>query len=119
MRMELLNAPRLGQVLVAEVPAADVDRRAFIAVYPIHTSGDVDAVQGGWKKPVRDRGFNVYHREFARELMEAGRCIGPDDGIWEVRQQSVATETDLENLLRQWAVPADELQYPWSTDYPV
>jgi hypothetical protein len=119
MRTELFNALRLGQLLVAEVPAGDPGRRAFVAIYPLRTAGDVDAERGGWKKPVSDRGFNVYHREFAREHMEAGRCIGPGDGMWDLGEESVATESELEELLRRWAVPADELQYSWSTDYPV
>ncbi|MFI7066301.1 hypothetical protein ACIBL3_35265 [Kribbella sp. NPDC050124] len=101
----LLTALRRGQLLVAEVPAAMSDHRAWIAVYPLG-----HAAAGG---------FNVFHREFDRAYLDNGWCTGPDDGMIEVRTAHAADEADLTQLLTDWNVTPDELNYVHRSDYPV
>jgi hypothetical protein len=101
----LLAALRRGQLLVAEMPASTPARRAWIAVYPLATA--VDA------------GFNLFHREFDRAHLDNDWCIGPDDGMVDVRTAHAADETELSRCLADWNVNPEDLDYAHRSDYPV
>ena len=100
----LLTALRRGQLLVAEIPASTTDRRAWIAVYPLAPSADV--------------GFNLFHREFDRAYLDNDWCVGPDDGMIDVRTAHEADETELSRRLADWSVNLEDLDYAHRSDYP-
>jgi hypothetical protein len=57
--MHLLNAPRLGQLLAVEVPAAGLGRRAWVSVHPQHDADDQAAQRQGWTRSRPDRVFRI------------------------------------------------------------
>lgn len=84
----LLTALRRGQLLVAEVTPLTPRHRAWVAIYP---TGGPPAT-----------GFNLFHREFDRTHLDNDWCIGPGDGMTELRQARAADETELTRLLTEW-----------------
>ncbi|PWU48830.1 hypothetical protein DLJ46_11125 [Micromonospora globispora] len=105
----LRTALRRGQQLVAEVPASRPDRRAWIAIYPIRhvaPTGDKQA-------------FNLFHREFEASYIDSDRCIGPGDGMTDLRVAQAQDENELNDLLTSWGVDRDQLTYVHRTNYPV
>ncbi|MEU7909435.1 hypothetical protein [Actinoplanes sp. NPDC049118] len=102
---DLLTALRRGQLLVAEVPASTPRCRAWIAVYPPAAASAT--------------GFNLFHREFDRTYIDNDWCIGPDDGMIEVRTAHAADESELTRLLIDWNVNPEALGYAHRSDYPV
>jgi hypothetical protein len=107
----LLNALRVGEVLVAEVPATQPDRRAWVAIYPSLDEEDNAARSEGWRRSSSDRSFVVYLRAFSRSHLQQGLDVAPGDGMWDIREEMVASERD---LLERWAVPPGSIQYPWT-----
>lgn len=55
--IDKLNALRAGQRLVAEVPAVQPGRRAFVSITPVTTPTDDQARQEGWKRADHARTF--------------------------------------------------------------
>ena len=105
----LRTALRRRQQLVAEVPASLPDRRAWIAIYPIRhvaPTGDKQA-------------FNLFHREFEASYIDSDRCIGPGDGMIDLRVAQAQDEKELSELLISWGVDPNQLTYVHRTDYPV
>jgi hypothetical protein len=102
----LLTALRRGQLLVAEVASTRPTHRAWIAVYPRRPAGGAS-------------GFNVFHREFDRSYIDKGWCIGPDDGMVELREASAIDERQLTETLAAWKVSPGDLTYVHRSDYPV
>lgn len=101
----LLTALRRGQLLVAEIAASAPDRRAWIAVYPLAAAAKA--------------GFNLFHREFDRAYLDHNWCIGPDDGMIDVRTAHAADEAELSRRLADWSVNPADLDYAHRSDYPV
>jgi hypothetical protein len=102
----LVTALRRGQLLVAEVAATAATRRAWIAVYPHRTAEGTAA-------------FNLFHREFDRTHIDNDWCIGPDDGMVELRQAQAVDEVELAHVLAAWKVTPGDLTYVHRSDYPV
>ncbi|MBM0256036.1 hypothetical protein [Micromonospora sp. 4G55] len=105
----LRTALRRGQLLVAEVPAVLPDHRAWIAVYPV-------------RRPAAHRDeqvFTIFHREFDNSYLDSDRCIGPDDGMTDVRIAQAADENALNDVLIGWGIDPGQLSYVHRTDYPV
>ena len=102
----LRTALHRGQLLVAEVAASTPDRRAWVAVYPR------PAAEG----PAT---FNLFHREFDRAYIDNDRCIGPGDGMVEIREVRAVGEPQLTEALAAWKVEPTDLTYGHRSDYPV
>ncbi|MFC4017297.1 hypothetical protein ACFOW4_04980 [Micromonospora sp. GCM10011542] len=102
----LRTALRRGQQLVAEVPASRPGHRAWVAIHPVRTAS-------------AEQAFNLFHREFDTDHIERGRCIGPDDGMAEVRATQATNESQLDQLLASWDITPSQLTYGHRTDYPV
>ncbi|SCL51021.1 hypothetical protein [Micromonospora chersina] len=105
------TAPRTalqrGQLIVAEVPASRPDRRAWIAIYPLQSP----AATG--------HGFNLFHREFETSYIQNGWCVGPGDGMTDVRTAHAQDEMTLNQVLTTWGLDPSQLTYAHRTDYPV
>src|SRR5687767_9686734 len=101
----LLTALRRGKLLVAEIPASTPSHRAWIAVYPLTA--------------VATAGFNLFHREFDRAYIDNDWCIGPDDGMIEIRAAHAENEAELTQRLADWNVSPENLAYAHRSDYPV
>ncbi|MEU8264263.1 hypothetical protein AB0C02_27010 [Micromonospora sp. NPDC048999] len=101
----LLTALQRGQLLVAEVIPSTPHHRAWIAIYP---AGGPSAT-----------GFNLFHREFDRTYLDNDWCIGPNDGMIELRQARATDETELTRLLTEWNLNPRDLIYAHRSDYPV
>jgi hypothetical protein len=110
-----LTALRLGQRLVAEVPASRADRRAFIDITPVRTPADNEASRDGWKRTDSTRTFRMQHWEY-----HADRIAGFDYDIGSVliRTATVTGEPELVNTLDTWQLRPEQLLYPWQTDDP-
>ncbi|MEH0986226.1 hypothetical protein [Micromonospora sp. CPCC 205556] len=103
----LRTALRRGQLIVAEVPAALPDRRSWVASYPIrHPDGDTQA-------------FNLFHREFETSHIDNDWCVGPGDGMTDVRVAQARDENELNALLTGWGVDPGRLTSVHRTDHPV
>ncbi|MBI5231009.1 MAG: hypothetical protein HY876_02465 [Coriobacteriales bacterium] len=111
---EVLNALRLGQTLVAEVPAP-TGRRAWVSIRPTDEAEDAAARAEGWKRSSHDRRFFVRHAEYLVEHLDG---YDYDIGMREVAEAHVADEAGLWPLLAEWGVAPAELDYPWRTAFP-
>lgn len=109
-----VSALRLGQVLVAEVPAP-IGRRAWVAIRPASEPEDAAAQQQGWKRSSRAREFSVRHAEYLVEHLDG---LDYDIGMRQVADARVAGEEALWRLLADWGVAPSELDYPWRSDFP-
>ena len=105
----LRTALRRGQQLVAEVPASLPERRAWIAIYPIRHSAPASDKQA----------FNLFHREFQASYIDNDLCIGPGDGMTDLRVAQAQDENELNELLISWGVDPGQFTYVHRTDYPV
>ncbi|MEU1686016.1 hypothetical protein [Micromonospora sp. NPDC005707] len=105
----LRTALRRGQLLVAEVPASRPDQRAWIAIYPLQTPAAATTGQG----------FNLFHREFEASYIDNDWCVGPDDGMTDVRTAHAQDEMKLNQVLTAWGIDPSQLTYAHQTDYPV
>ncbi|MGH3630364.1 MAG: hypothetical protein ACRDRL_23345 [Sciscionella sp.] len=112
---EMLSALRLGQRLVAEVPAARPGRRAFVDITPPTTPADRSAQLESWKQADQARSFRIEHREY-----EAERIAGfdYDTGAVLVRSATATGEPELITTLEAWHLKPDQFTYPWRTDDP-
>ncbi|WP_336212628.1 hypothetical protein [Nonomuraea sp. LPB2021202275-12-8] len=110
-----LNALRLGQRLVTEVPPSRPGRRAFIDVTPVTTPADIQAHQQGWKRADHSRTFRLQHWDY-----DADRINGFDYDIDAVlvRGTTVDSESELTTTLEAWHLRPEQLLYPWQTDDP-
>ena len=118
-KLEHLNALRVGTILVAEVQASGPDRRAWVSIYPMKDDLDDQARREGWKRSTQDRTFNVHHQEFGVVHIEQDLDMMNNDGLWHLASTVAVGEQALLSLLREWGVPPDALEYPWDTDYPL
>ena len=66
-----------------------------------------------------ETGGPSFHREFDRAHLDNDRCIGPDDGMTEIRRAHAADESELVRLLADWSVSPAHLDYAHRSDYPV
>ena len=107
--MALRTALRRGQPVVAEVPASRPDRRAWIAIYPLQTPAAATT----------DQRFNLFHREFEASYIDNGWCVGPGDGMTDVRTAHAQDEMKLNQVLTAWGIDPSQLTYAHRTDYPV
>ncbi|MCZ7421547.1 MULTISPECIES: hypothetical protein [unclassified Micromonospora] len=105
----LRTALRRGQQLVAEVPASAPGQRAWVAIHPIRPSAPAGDKQA----------FNLFHREFDASYIDNDWCIGPGDGMTDLRTAQAQDENDLKALLISWGVEPGQLTYVHRTDYPV
>ncbi|MFI6515681.1 hypothetical protein ACIBF1_09000 [Spirillospora sp. NPDC050679] len=110
-----LNALRLGQRLVTEVPASGSGRRAFVTIAPVTTSADTEAHRQGWKRADRDRAFRLHHREYDADRIDG---FDYDIGAVAVRAATVGNEGELITMLDAWNLRPDQFHYPWQTDDP-
>ena len=105
----LRTALRRGQQLVAELPASTPGRRAWIAIYPLRQF----APSGG------KQAFNLFHREFEASYLDNDWCIGPEDGMTDLRVARARDENELNELLIAWGIDPSLFTYVHRTDYPV
>ncbi|WP_211593485.1 hypothetical protein [Microbispora sp. H10836] len=110
-----LNALRLGQRLVIEVPASQPGRRAFIDITPITTPADTQALQQGWKRADHSRTFRLQHWDYDAERIN-GFDYDIDAAL--IRATTVHGEPELTTTLQAWQLRPEQLLYPWQTDDP-
>ncbi|MFJ3876212.1 hypothetical protein ACIPW5_01980 [Streptomyces sp. NPDC090077] len=110
-----LTALRLGRRLVAEVPASQPDRRAFVDIRPEESGLDVRARDEGWARSAVDRGFRLEHWEYDRQLIEG---FDYDIGAALIRSADAADESGLSAVLASWGVRPGLFDHPWYTDDP-
>jgi hypothetical protein len=110
-----LTALRLGQRLVAEIPAAGPGRRAFITISPILTSADAQARNEGWKRADAQRAFRLQHWDYDADRISG---IDYDIGAVLVRTATPTGENELNTTLDEWQLHPDQFLYPWQTDDP-
>lgn len=111
---DLLNALRLGQRLVAEVPAGP-GRRAFVDITPVLDARDRQAEQEGWQRSDPNRAFRVEHWDYDE------RTVGGwdyDVGARLVRSATPGSETALLELIAAWGPRTTDFTYPWNTADP-
>ncbi|MBR7825456.1 hypothetical protein KDK95_04000 [Actinospica sp. MGRD01-02] len=94
-----LTALQRGQRLVAEVPASQAGRRAFVAVT---SGGQVGA-------------FRLELWEYDADQVEGWDY---DVGAVLVRSAAVASHAELTSVVLNWHLRPDEFDYPWNTDDP-
>ena len=111
-----MTALRLGQRLVAEVPSAGPNRRAFVDITPHATAADTEARVNGWTRTDHERTFTLRHWDY-----DAVRLDGYDYdiGAFLIRSTTVVGEPDLAAALRAWRLHPAQFQYPWHTDDPL
>jgi hypothetical protein len=110
-----LNALRLGQRLVTEIPASQPGRRAFIDITPLTTPADAQARRQGWKQADHARTFRLQHWDYDTERI-AG--LDYDVGAVLIRATTAANEPELTTTLKAWQLRPDQFLYPWQTDDP-
>jgi hypothetical protein len=114
----LAEALRLGTPLAVEVGASRPERLAGVTILPQRDDLDRLAQVEKWRHSSSSRTYVVLWREYSREHLEKGWDIAPDDGQWNVKLARVVGMDALENLLRTWGVPVEELTYLWKTAIP-
>jgi hypothetical protein len=110
-----LNALRLGQRLVAEVPASAPGRRAFIEVRPQSKPEDLDASREGWRRPDSSRSFVIEQWEYAEEHLD---CFDYDLGATRLLRQEASDEAALQDAVTNLGLTAASFDYPWNTADP-
>ncbi|WP_433178761.1 hypothetical protein [Actinoallomurus sp. CA-150999] len=110
-----LNALRLGQRLVTEVPASQPGRRAFIDITPLTTSDDTQARRQGWKPADHARTFRLQHWDYDAEHIDG---FDYDTGAVLIRATTAADEAELATTLKAWQLHPEQFLYPWQTDDP-
>lgn len=112
------NALHLGEPLVAEVPASEPSRRAWVSIFPRKDEADKVAERDGWRRSTSDREYYVWLGEVARNLDDTTWDLYKGENYWKLKSVTVRGEESLLELLRSWSVPLDQLQYPARTEYP-
>lgn len=110
-----LTALRMGQRLVAEVPATGPGRRAFIGITPILTPADAQACDEGWKLADTERAFRLQHWDYDGDRISG---FDYDIGAILIRTATPASEHELNTMLDAWQLHPDQFLYPWQTDDP-
>lgn len=110
-----LNALRLGQRLVTEVPATEPSRRAFIDITPITTSADTQARWQGWKRPDHARAFHLQHWDYDSDHIDG---LDYDIGAVLVKDATATDESGLTAILQAWQLHPEQFTYPWQSDDP-
>ncbi|GAA0555889.1 hypothetical protein [Actinomadura livida] len=113
--VDKLNALRLGQWLVAEIPASAPGRQTFVEIMPITTPADEQARREGWKRSDRARTFRLEHWEFDSERLFG---FDYDIGAVLVRTGVAVGEPELNATLQVWQLDPGQFVYPWQCDYP-
>jgi hypothetical protein len=110
----LINALRLGQRLVAEVPTTP-GRRAFVDITPIRDDRDALAEREGWQRSDRDRAFRVQHWDYEQEMID-----GWDHNVGARRMgdATAPTESALLGVITAWGLRPTDFTYPWNTADP-
>lgn len=113
--IDKLTALRLGQRLVAEVPASHPGRRAFVDITPVTTPADTEAHNQGRKRADKARTFNLQHWDY-----DGNRLDGFDYDIEAIliKTATIAGEHDLTTALEAWHLQPEQFRYPWDTDDP-
>ncbi|MEV4600168.1 hypothetical protein AB0K15_22545 [Amycolatopsis sp. NPDC049253] len=112
---DMLTALRLGQRLVAELPASRPGRRAFIDISPLITAADTEARGQGWKRADHARTFTVQHWDYAADRLDS---FDHDVGAILIKTATAVGEPDLTSTLEAWHLHPDQFRYPWHTDDP-
>jgi hypothetical protein len=110
-----LGALRLGRRLVAEVPASQPGRRAFVNIIPVVTEADKQAARQGWNRRDTARSFRIRHREYDEAMLDTDDY---DIGAVLVRTASADGEAALIGVLADWGLHPEQFEYPWDTDDP-
>ncbi|WP_329388340.1 hypothetical protein OG625_33220 [Streptomyces sp. NBC_01351] len=110
-----LTALRLGRRLVAEVPASQPDRRAFVDIRPELGEADARARDEGWVRSDAQRGFRLEHWEYERERIDG---FDYDIGAALIGSADAPDEAQLITVLSAWGVRPDLFGHPWDSDDP-
>ncbi|GAB3431898.1 hypothetical protein [Actinophytocola sediminis] len=110
-----LTALRLGQRLVAEVPASRPGRRAFVDITPLATAADADAHTHGWKRADHARTYTLRHWDYDTDRLDG---FDYDIGAVLIRTATATGEPALTTTLETWHLRPDQFRYPWHTDDP-
>jgi hypothetical protein len=113
--IDKLNALRLGQRLVTEVPASRPGRRAFVGITPVTTPADVQAHRQGRKRTDRARTFHLQHWDYDAERIDG---FDYDIGAVLIKAATAADEPELTATLQAWQLRSEQFLYPWQTDDP-
>lgn len=112
--VDLLNALRLGQRLVAEVPAGP-GRRAFVDITPVTDDRDRRAEREGWRRSDPHRAFHVQHWDYDAQNIDGWDY---DVGVRLVRSATAESEAALLELITSWGLRPTDFAYPWKTADP-
>jgi hypothetical protein len=113
--IDKLTALRLGRRLVAEVPASQPGRRAFVDVRPEKSEPDAQAQGEGWVRSDVERGFHLEHWEYDRERIDG---FDYDIGAVLIRIADATDESELISVLNAWGIRPDLMVYPWDSEDP-
>jgi hypothetical protein len=106
---------RLGQRLVAEVPARGPGRRAFVGITPVLVAADAAAERQGWKRSDSARRFRLDHWDYDADVIDG---YDFDLGAVLIRGATATGESELTAMLGTWDLRPEQFRYPWDTDDP-
>lgn len=93
----------ISQTAACEVPAANADHRAFVAVYP----------------PLIEKGVDQWRvRRFEVPISIMDENFGEDDLVNSLFYKLESLE-EVERLLADWSVDPLGMDAPWKCDYPL
>ncbi|WP_144124237.1 hypothetical protein [Catellatospora sichuanensis] len=111
----MLAALRNARRLVAEVPASEPGRRAFVDIVPGRTDADRAAEREGWVRSDPARTYQVQHWEYDEQLLDT---FDYDVGATCIATMSAQNHVDLLSLLADWGLAPMRFDYPWNTADP-
>lgn len=114
--IDKLNALRLGQRLVTEVPARGPGRRAFVGITPRTDAADSAARVEGWRRSDSARTFRLAHWDYDEDYLGGWDY---DIGAEQVRTATAVGEAELLATLAEWKLEPGQFRYPWHTDDPI
>ena len=102
----------LRQEIASEIPAEDLNRRAWVAVYPPLKQQLINVVPGRWRGDT----YLVKKFEIPKELVD--EYFG-QDSVYNLQKEEATSIEEVEQILAQWGIDSSTLEAPWHSDYPL